>query len=148
MKFLVYLPWYLLIFLTNVSLSFQKLPMGNCDHDAFFYEFINPTIGWVGIGAVNLGDRDRLDNITISVQMEAKIDDQSYLGEVRKLYFTKIKTSDPIPKYSIYFEIRVPVDNPLPNIVRINVDGYDLCENPGKKKICRGVLWMVGYKKN
>ncbi|GAB0092292.1 hypothetical protein DMENIID0001_072820 [Sergentomyia squamirostris] len=127
MKFTV----FLLIFFTNVSLSFQRLPMGDCDQDAYFFEWVNPEIGWIGIGAVNLGDRDRLDNVTISVTFETTdIEDKSFLGTINMLHFTRVRVSDSYPKHSIFFEIRFPVDNPLPNIININVDNFDLCENP------------------
>ncbi|GAB0092290.1 hypothetical protein DMENIID0001_072800 [Sergentomyia squamirostris] len=119
-----------LIFLACLALSHQRLPMGNCDQDPYFFEFINSEIGWVGIGAVNLGSRDRLDNITVSVKLETvNLADKSYLGEIRLLHFGTQRADLSYTKYSIFFEFRFPVDNPLPNIINISVDGWTLCEN-------------------
>uniref|UniRef100_A0A1B0CAQ3 Putative trypsin-like serine protease n=1 Tax=Lutzomyia longipalpis TaxID=7200 RepID=A0A1B0CAQ3_LUTLO len=123
--------FYLIVVLANALPSFGRIPMGNCDRNAHFFEFVSPEIGWVGIGAVNLGDRDRLDNITVSVKMEVpNLEDQLYLGEIRKLYFTRAKTSNSVPKHSLFYEIRLPADNPLPNIVSVAIDGFELCKNP------------------
>lgn len=111
----------------------QRVPHPNCT-GGFKYIYINSKLQWVGIGWAWTTTFNRIHNVTLDLNFAtAPLPNTDYLGSLKILAFHRLKTLKSDEKrWNIIYELKFPIQDPLPDVTWIALNGETICEDRGK----------------
>lgn len=103
---------------------------------AFNYVYVNPKLKWVGLGWLWTTYAHRLHNITMDVDFAtARLSNSTYLGSLKIISFHRVKSFEDENEWYLVYEVKFPIQNPLPDVTKLVLNDELLCDDPGKTYI-------------
>ncbi|XP_055695204.1 uncharacterized protein LOC129797007 isoform X1 [Lutzomyia longipalpis] len=126
---------YLLTSLTILSLVFsgfsQTIKHPACPDSGFKYVYLNEKHEWVGLGWAWTSYENTLNNIKLHVEFAtAELPDTTNLGTIKVLNFYPVKNPDAKKEWTIVYEVKFPIQDPLPNVTKIVWNDQIICYDP------------------
>ncbi|XP_055695250.1 serine protease gd-like [Lutzomyia longipalpis] len=91
--------------------------------------YVDSTVGWMGFGFAWTTWSQYLHNITIAVNLATVEleENTTFLGSIRMLHFHKLRSTEDKTRWNINFEIKFPIQDPLPDITALILNGDYIC---------------------
>uniref|UniRef100_A0A1B0DAF4 Uncharacterized protein n=1 Tax=Phlebotomus papatasi TaxID=29031 RepID=A0A1B0DAF4_PHLPP len=125
---------FLIIFVVLFSAKSQRIHHTVCGK-GFKYIYVNSKTQWVGMGWLWTTESSKLHNITMNVDFATvKLPDTTYLGSLKIIWFHLLKGLDTDTKrWNLIFEVKFPIQNPLPDVTGVVLNGDVICEDRDKE---------------
>lgn len=110
----------------------QRISHEKCTN-GFKYIYVNSKLNWVGLGWAWTTQGFRRHNITMDVNFATTaLPDTSFLGSLKIIRFHLLKQLADEKQWNIIYEVIFPIQNPLPQVTLVVLNGDTLCDDTGE----------------